>query len=374
MVQTITPVVHGGSRRRWVVSLSLHVLGATASAAAFGALLGGVGTLLGAPWGRSGMSLVAAIGVVYAAREIFGLPIPLPELRRQVPEWWRGALGARTSSFLYGLALGPGVGTHLRHGTFVAISATLVAMGDPIVGIAALGAFGFARAVGVAVVSGARTPVAVGDVGDRLERIGASALPRIANAVALIAIVAVALGSTPRGDAPPAWLWTAALAVTFAWAAAAKLLLRAAWRDALRAHALPAWIEGPAERAVPLLEAGVLVLLLAGYVRAGAALAALLLTAFSLELVRTRQAGGGRVPCGCFGGRSQRSIRWLVTRNAILLVIAAGSFVVRSPPPLPTWPGMEDLLPATLVAVGGGLAGWLVLRAVSLTRSERVRP
>src|SRR5688572_6419167 len=103
MVQTITPVVHGGSRRRLVVSLLLHALGATTSAAAFGALLGGGGALLGAPWGRGGMVIVATLGVAYAAREIYGIPVPLPELRRQVPDWWRGALGPRTSSFLYGL-------------------------------------------------------------------------------------------------------------------------------------------------------------------------------------------------------------------------------------------------------------------------------
>src|SRR5919108_375060 len=39
MVETITPVVYGG-RARWVVALALHVLGATVTAALFGAALG----------------------------------------------------------------------------------------------------------------------------------------------------------------------------------------------------------------------------------------------------------------------------------------------------------------------------------------------
>src|SRR5918996_5003348 len=102
MVQTITPVVHGGSRKRWAGSLALHVLGASMSAAALGALLGASGSILGAPWGRAGMLVVGAIALAYATRELFGVAVPIPEIRRQVPEWWRGAVGPRTAAFLYG--------------------------------------------------------------------------------------------------------------------------------------------------------------------------------------------------------------------------------------------------------------------------------
>ena len=374
MVQTITPVVHGGSRKRWAMSLWLHVLGATTSAAAAGALLGGLGALLGAPWGRGGLILVAAVGALYAAREVFGFPVPLPELRRQVPEWWRGALGARTSAFLYGVALGPGVGTHLRHGTFVVVALAMVVVGDPLMGMTVIGAFGFARALGVSVAGSATTDAAVGDVGERLERVGSGALPRIANAAALIAMVAAALTSSLPGGAPAPWLWTATLAVTFGWAAAAKLLMRTTWREAIRAHALPARIERLAQRWIPLLEACILVLLLAGHIRAGAALAAFLLAAFSVELLRARRRRDGLVPCGCFGGKSRRSVRWLVTRNAILLIVALGVFAAESPIPLPSLPAREELLPATLVAIGGGLAVWLLARAVGLAQRERVTP
>src|SRR5688572_21070831 len=138
MAQTITPVVHGGSRRRWAGSVAMHVLGASISAAALGGVLGATGSILGAPWGRGGLLVVVLTALAYAARELFGLPIPLPELRRQVPEWWRGSLGPRVAAFLYGVALGPGFGTHLRHGTFVVVAATAVAVGDPVVGMAML--------------------------------------------------------------------------------------------------------------------------------------------------------------------------------------------------------------------------------------------
>ena len=56
MVETITPVVYGG-RGRWVGALAVHVLGATLTAALFGAALGATGAALGAPYGRAGLLL-----------------------------------------------------------------------------------------------------------------------------------------------------------------------------------------------------------------------------------------------------------------------------------------------------------------------------
>src|SRR5436305_741502 len=60
MVQTITPVVHGG-RARWGRSVALHTLGATLSASALGAALGAAGAVLGAPWGAFGFAMAAEI-------------------------------------------------------------------------------------------------------------------------------------------------------------------------------------------------------------------------------------------------------------------------------------------------------------------------
>src|ERR1044072_7545809 len=108
MVETITPVVHGGSRGRWGTVFALHVLGATIAAATFGALLGGAGSLLGAPWGAAGIVAVSALAGLYLARELLGVRVPVPQLKRQVPEWWRTFFGPSASSFLYGLGLGVG--------------------------------------------------------------------------------------------------------------------------------------------------------------------------------------------------------------------------------------------------------------------------
>ena len=65
MVETISPVVHGG-RARWLGTLALHTLGATVTAALFGATLGWIGQALGAPWQRPGLLALAAVSAVYA--------------------------------------------------------------------------------------------------------------------------------------------------------------------------------------------------------------------------------------------------------------------------------------------------------------------
>lgn len=191
MVQTITPAVHGGRRLSYVGSVALHALGATVSAAALGAVLGTAGAALGAPWGSVGLLVVAAVAALYALREAAGLPLPLPQLRRQVPEWWRSFFSPPIAALLYGLGLGVGFLTYLTFGTFVAVCAAAVASGDPLVGASALGLFGLARALSILVGGHRRELEAVA----RLEQLADGGLPRAANAVALAGICGLALTS-----------------------------------------------------------------------------------------------------------------------------------------------------------------------------------
>src|SRR3954462_11921111 len=107
MVETITPVVYGG-RGRWLGAVVLHVLGATLTAVLFGALLGGIGLALGAPFGRAGALAVAAIAVTYTVALSVRLDVPIPQLRRQVPAWWRTFFTPPVTAFLYGAGLGVG--------------------------------------------------------------------------------------------------------------------------------------------------------------------------------------------------------------------------------------------------------------------------
>ena len=136
MVETITPVVHGGRAWRWAGSVALHVTGAVASSAAFGVALGSAGALLGAPWGGSGSLLVAVVAGLYLLREGTLVQLQVPQLRRQVPQWWRTFFPVPVAAFLYGAGLG--VGTLARPADATARSAATTA-DRPLVGRAASG-------------------------------------------------------------------------------------------------------------------------------------------------------------------------------------------------------------------------------------------
>lgn len=364
MAQTITPVVHGGRRGRWARTLGLHVLGASLSAAVLGAVLGGLGLMLGAPWGAIGALGVAGVAALYALREAAGIRIPLPELRRQVPEWWRSAFSPGTAAFLYGLGLGVGFATHLRHGTLVAVGAAAVASGDPLAAGAVVAAFGLARSVAVIVTWAAPDRERAGVLTAGLERLALKRAPRILNAGALTAVAAAAVavaGSVPGGRPTP--VAATVLAVAFGWAAAAKTLGFRPWRAALAGYGLPPALERVSAVAVPSAESAVCALILAGSVALGAGLAVLLLLGFSTAVVRARRSLGDRLPCGCFGGARSRGAELMLARNAGLIVLAAialGSVGVG-----PSLPQLEpaDAFPAGLAAVGAGLAAWVLTRA-----------
>lgn len=182
MAETITPAVHGGKRRPFLASAALHVAGATLTAAALGHALGALGALLSAPRGTVGAALVAAASGVYFLREAFRLPIPLPQRRRQVPEWWRTFFSPPVAAFLYGAGLGVGFLTYLSFGTFAAVMAGAVASGDALTGALVCAPFGLGRALAVAAVAAAGHPV------ERLDDLAGSGRLRAVNAAALLAV------------------------------------------------------------------------------------------------------------------------------------------------------------------------------------------
>lgn len=183
MVETISPVVHGGRNRSYWMAMGLHALGATASAALLGAVLGALGSLLGAPYGETSLYLLAALAIVYLLREALGIPIPIPSLRKQVPAWWRTFYSRNTTALLYGLGLGVGYFTYLAYGTFIVVSIALVLSGDVLGGALVAGCFGLARSVAIAVAG----PV------ERVEELSTSSIAASANALALAACCALPL-------------------------------------------------------------------------------------------------------------------------------------------------------------------------------------
>jgi cytochrome c biogenesis protein CcdA len=185
MAETITPVVHGGKRRPYLVAAGLHVAGATVAAALLGVVLGGIGALARAPWPATPAVVAVAAGV-YFAREALGLPVPLPDRKRQVPEWWRTFFSPAVAALLYGAGLGVGFLTYLSFGTFAVVMAASLASGDPVGAALLCSLFGLGRGLAV---------IAVTWNGPRdLEDVAASRGPRLANATALAAVTVVAAG------------------------------------------------------------------------------------------------------------------------------------------------------------------------------------
>ncbi|HEY7476859.1 MAG TPA: MauE/DoxX family redox-associated membrane protein [Actinomycetota bacterium] len=362
MAESITPVVYGG-RSRWVGALVVHALGATLAAAVFGAVLGAIGALLGAPFGRAGLVLVSAIAVVYAVGTLPHVSVAVPQLRRQVPDWWRTFFSPHVTAFLYGAGLGIGFLTFLTGGALVVVSVAAVASGSPWVGVLLLAPFGLVRGLSAIVAGNVTTDEAGPRLVDRLvarpDRWRRVAIGGVLVVVAVLSITA-ATGSSDGWAA----LAVATLAVTFAWAAAAKVMGARRWRGVVAAHRLPTAAERLAFRGVPAVEALVPILAIAGYRVAASAWALVLVAGFAVETVRVRTVLGPDVPCGCFGGRVERGTGWLLARDAGLAALAVVGVAAGVDEPLLRWPGAPgpgEILPMVLATVGiavGAFAAW----------------
>jgi hypothetical protein len=191
MVETITPAVHGGRRKPYGITVALHTLAAALAAAALGGLLGGLGALLGAPFGTAGVAALIVVAAFYAAREALGLPLPMLQARRQVPDWWRTFYSPPVAATLYGAVLGVGFTTYLSFGTFMAVAAAAALSGSPILGAVLVAPFGAAR--GLSVLLSANGEGDGSDTVLRLQKAAATPWPRAVNALALAGVTAAAL-------------------------------------------------------------------------------------------------------------------------------------------------------------------------------------
>jgi hypothetical protein len=370
MVQTITPVVHGGRRSRWSGTVALHALGAVVSAGAFGAALGIGGSLLGAPWGTAGGLLVVGLALLYTARELFDLPIPIPDRRRQVPEWWRTTFSTRTAAFLYGLGLGIGFLTYLRFGTLVVVSSVAVGSGDPVAGAVVLAPFGLARGLSVAVVWAGVSTDRVQRVAGRLESLAEGSLPTTAN-VSLLLILGFLTLALPLGGGGETAVDLApwAISVLFGWAALAKVARFSLWRATLKGYEVRRSLEMLALPLVPLSEAAVPVLALFGRIRESATLALILLIIFSGAVIHARRSLGRRLPCGCFGKKKSRDYRALLLRNLALGLFAGAALAGQPARPVLEgirWPHLGEALPAMLVLLGLALGISVIVQILRL--------
>ncbi len=363
MVDTITPMVHGGNRLGWMLDVCLHTLGATLTAGAFGAALGTVGALLGAPWGASSDLVIAVIAAGAAAHELAGTPFPVPQLRRQAPDWWRTFFGPHAASALYGAGLGVGFLTYVPHATLVVVGVAAFASGSPVAGIAFLAPFGLLRGASVA----ASAWSARDDVVHRLASIGRHPALAIANGVAAAVVAITAILQTEARPMPVAEVAAAALAIAFAWSAAWKIARVATWWRVLPAYRLGGATK-PVAIAVPALEAAVPALVIVRSPAAAGFLALVLLVAFSLAILRVRILGGARLRCGCFGA-AERTTNQLLLRNAALGVLAAvGTAAGGGGAPALALPASGQVLPFLMT-----LGGLVVITAIALEVRRSLR-
>lgn len=194
MVETIAPVVYG-RRRRYVLAVALHTIGAMTTGALFGATVALVGMVLGAPWGNGGLAAVAVVGLLYAARELVGLPIPIFDRKQQVPDWWRTFYSPLTAAALYGAGLGIGFLTFLRYGTYVVACGVALTSGEPVVGAIIGASFGLARGASAAVNARSRDEQAAAMAVRRLESIASTTKPQIVNGLTCVAVAVAAVAA-----------------------------------------------------------------------------------------------------------------------------------------------------------------------------------
>ena len=165
------------------------------------------------------------------------------------------------------------------------------------------------------------------------------------------------------------------LALTFAWAVAAKLVHWSTWTSSLSAYGISGGLTLLAAILVPLAELSVAALILVGPIRVGLAATLLLVSTFSLGILRARARRGDRLPCGCFGQTDERDYRVLLVRNAFLGTLAGVALATdaaESIAALAELPSSADILPAVLVAAGVLLASWLGWQVTSMRRKEHL--
>ena len=269
---------------------------------------------------------MAAVALAYAAREAFGLPLPVPAARRQVPDWWRSFFSWPVAATLYGAGLGIGFLTFLSNGGLVVVAVAAVASGRPDrrapwwwarsgsrAGSPPLAAWPVrTREAGAALVDrlAARDPAWWRRVNAAaLLLVGAAVLLRLAGASAgALRSTIAGRGRVGAGDR------VRVVGAPRSWSRPRR------WRRTLAAHALPPGLDargrGRRARGGGRRARG------GDRRRSGPRPARspwCSLVGFSAAIVRARvRDGRDAVACGCFGGSRARDYRLLLARNAAL--------------------------------------------------------
>jgi cytochrome c biogenesis protein CcdA len=144
MIFVIGPLVQGASNRRTrFVKVGAYISAMVLSASVLGASVSIIGHSILRQVPITWLALAVGI-LLYGARELGLLRLPLPQSSWQVPRVWM-RLGPFVYPLLYGLAIGIGVLTRAPFASFQTMVAWQLAMGSVGVGAAMGAAYAIAR-------------------------------------------------------------------------------------------------------------------------------------------------------------------------------------------------------------------------------------
>jgi|SoiMethySBSTD1v2_1073268.scaffolds.fasta_scaffold127902_3 hypothetical protein len=151
LVGALTPLgKEAHNYKLWFRSALSYTAAGAVSSIIVGAALGMTGRLMiGGTFRAPAYYIVVSIGLILAAREWNILSFSLPERKLQTEKFWVHEFGFAGASFLWGLHIGLGFFTRITYGGFWALVAIVLALGDPLFGMALISAYWLGRVLSV---------------------------------------------------------------------------------------------------------------------------------------------------------------------------------------------------------------------------------
>ena len=170
MLMSITPLGERGRGSRWGVTVFALGLGSVVAGAAGGFAAGAAGQVaLGGLSASIRLAVLAALLAAGALVDLGSRDLRLPGPQRQVNEQWLRAYRGWVYGLGFGLQLGIGVATIVSTSAVYATLAAAAASASPFAGAAIGATFGALRASTLLAARSVSTPVALYELGRRLE-------------------------------------------------------------------------------------------------------------------------------------------------------------------------------------------------------------
>lgn len=173
-------------RRLWVRSALAYTIGGTFSATLVGLSFGFLGAAAdGVRYKSLGAALVLAVALT--ARDLGLVSFRLPQRRRQTEKDWFHEFGHVMAASMWGIHIGLGWATRMRFGGFWALTAAVIALGSPLIGVVSFVAYWLGRALPVWLA-----PMLVRDLDEALrlsELVGYERIYRFTAIVGLLGVV-----------------------------------------------------------------------------------------------------------------------------------------------------------------------------------------